>query len=372
MGGSTKVKENTMGLFKKNVDLVEKDEDIRREIRARVARQAGIYDEDYINTGILGGQAAEPPLSSPAAAAPESVKRPAPVAEAALVSEPETASEPIPAPAAAAPAPEPAAASEPAAAQEPEPKAESKQAAKPVPEAAPAAAASAPAPAKAAKPAKAPKPEKTPKPPRQKREKASGGDRGDRRPPKGRKGPLALLIIILLAMVPVGYAIVSLNDCPNCTEQVPCAIHCPDCTAELPCPLHCLDCTAEVPCPLHCPDCLDGGYCAIHNPEPDPEPPARQVDGSLPVPSLDLYVSGGSDTDVQWTGKSGIAGYEIERKTGDDGTWEVVKDIARGFTSWLDEGPEKGETCYYRICSYKVVDGVKVYSEYSKTKKISF
>ena len=365
-----------MGLFKKNVDLVEKDEDIRREIRARVARQAGIYDEEYVNTGVLGGKPAGTPSEPAATAATEPVKHPAHAAEPALVSGPE----PTPA-SVSETAPEPEALPEkaftPETEHETKPIPETKQASKPVPEPAPAeaavaAAAAASTPRKEPKAAKAPKPEKAPKPPRQKREKASGGDWGERKPPRSRKSLLALLIIILLAMVPVGYAIVSLDDCPNCTEQVPCALHCPDCTAELPCPLHCLDCTADVPCPLHCPDCLDGGYCAIHNPEPGPEPPTRQVDAKLPVPSLDLYFSGSSDTDLQWTGERGINGYEIERKTGEDGTWEVVKDVSSGFTSWLDEGPAKGETCYYRICTFKTVDGEKVYSEYSKVEKISF
>lgn len=44
-----------MGLFKKPVDQVENDDDIRREIRARVAKQAGIYDEEYVRTGKIGG-----------------------------------------------------------------------------------------------------------------------------------------------------------------------------------------------------------------------------------------------------------------------------------------------------------------------------
>ena len=44
-----------MGFLKKTAAPVDNDDDIRREIRARVAKQAGIYDEEYINTGILGG-----------------------------------------------------------------------------------------------------------------------------------------------------------------------------------------------------------------------------------------------------------------------------------------------------------------------------
>ncbi len=44
-----------MGFFKKPTVQTDNDEDIRREIRARVAKQVGIYDEEYINTGKIGG-----------------------------------------------------------------------------------------------------------------------------------------------------------------------------------------------------------------------------------------------------------------------------------------------------------------------------
>ena len=47
-----------MGFFKKSVQEIvndENDDQIRREIRARVAKQAGIDDEEYIRTGKFGG-----------------------------------------------------------------------------------------------------------------------------------------------------------------------------------------------------------------------------------------------------------------------------------------------------------------------------
>ena len=54
-----------MGLFKKPVVQIDNDDEmIRREIRARVARQVGIHDEEYINTGKMGGnKTATPALS---------------------------------------------------------------------------------------------------------------------------------------------------------------------------------------------------------------------------------------------------------------------------------------------------------------------
>ncbi len=44
-----------MGFYKKPVASMDNDEEIRREIRARVAKQVGIYDEEYIQTGKIGG-----------------------------------------------------------------------------------------------------------------------------------------------------------------------------------------------------------------------------------------------------------------------------------------------------------------------------
>ena len=47
-----------MGLFKKKpVVVIEDDEQIKREIRARVAKQAGIHDEEYVQTGKMSRDA---------------------------------------------------------------------------------------------------------------------------------------------------------------------------------------------------------------------------------------------------------------------------------------------------------------------------
>jgi hypothetical protein len=44
-----------MGFKKKPAATIDHDEEIRREIRARVAKQVGIYDQEYIETGKIGG-----------------------------------------------------------------------------------------------------------------------------------------------------------------------------------------------------------------------------------------------------------------------------------------------------------------------------
>lgn len=78
-----------MGFFKKPVAQNDKvsDEQIRREIRARVAKQVGIYDEEYINTGKIGGtKKTETPVDTvePAAISVEAAVEEAVPVEAAV------------------------------------------------------------------------------------------------------------------------------------------------------------------------------------------------------------------------------------------------------------------------------------------------
>jgi hypothetical protein len=77
-------KEKTMGLFKKKpVVVIEDDEQIKREIRARVAKQAGIHDEEYVQTGKMGRVAdpkakietVEPKPKTTASPKPETVSK---------------------------------------------------------------------------------------------------------------------------------------------------------------------------------------------------------------------------------------------------------------------------------------------------------
>lgn len=73
-----------MGLFKKKpVVVIEDDEQIKREIRARVAKQAGIHDEEYVQTGKMGRVAdpkakietVEPKPKTTASPKPETVSK---------------------------------------------------------------------------------------------------------------------------------------------------------------------------------------------------------------------------------------------------------------------------------------------------------
>jgi len=102
-----------------------------------------------------------------------------------------------------------------------------------------------------------------------------------------------------------------------------------------------------------------------------PVTPPRQVNSSYPIPSLELYKAGPGAVDLQWNALSGVSGYQIQRKTGSGGSWSTVRTASSGYTSWTDNGPVAGRTYYYRICSYKVVNGVKVFSKFSGSKSIA-
>ncbi|MDR0222812.1 MAG: InlB B-repeat-containing protein [Oscillospiraceae bacterium] len=72
---------------------------------------------------------------------------------------------------------------------------------------------------------------------------------------------------------------------------------------------------------------------------------------------------------VSWKKVSGADGYEVYRATSKDGEYARVKRITKGSTvSWGDTGLKSNKTYYYKIRSYKTVDGKRVYSSYTAVK----
>ena len=62
-------------------------------------------------------------------------------------------------------------------------------------------------------------------------------------------------------------------------------------------------------------------------------------------------------------------GYEIHRATKKKGKYSKVKDL-NADTLIYNNGTKKGTTYYYKVRSYKMVDGEKVYSPFSSIKSI--
>ncbi|XAM41166.1 hypothetical protein TPELB_14770 [Terrisporobacter petrolearius] len=69
---------------------------------------------------------------------------------------------------------------------------------------------------------------------------------------------------------------------------------------------------------------------------------------------------------VTWSKVSGASGYEVYRATSKTGTYSLNKTVKSGSTlSYSNTGLTTGKIYYYKVRSYKLVDGKKVYSNYS-------
>jgi len=487
-----------MGLFKKPTPQIDNDEEIRREIRARVAKQAGIYDEEYINTGKIGGNktgSGATDVDKPADAAEPSHVSAAAVPIVGEKTE-RAADEPAPTPAPVQPQPEPAPQAQ------PKPLATEKSAPQVKPK--PVATEKPSPPPKPVKEKKQPKPpkqpkEKQPKPPKQPKEKQPKTAKATK---KKKKNVAMILFIILLlfSFIPLYYyltggsnhapeisasggasdillgeplviqgmvsdvddepagvkvyysvdsgsatlfytfdagpgpfeAEIKLPDSDDFVGEHTISLYAKDTAGKLsestsfsikvakPVLMGLTITTAPTKVKYTVGDSLDlTGLVVTASYEGDKtlpvttytadKPsgtkltqageipvvisymednvtktatfnvsvakaatiPVRQVNTSYPVPSLEVFMAGPGAADLQWNLLSGVSGYQIQRKTGSSGSWSTVKTLSSGYSSWTDTGPSSGRTYYYRICSYKVVGGEKVYSNFSTARSVA-
>lgn len=74
-----------------------------------------------------------------------------------------------------------------------------------------------------------------------------------------------------------------------------------------------------------------------------------------------------SKVKVRWKKVSKADGYVVYRSTSKKGTYKAVKTVKSNSKLQIaDKGLKKGTTYYYKVRAYKVVNGKKVYSSYSK------
>ncbi len=72
---------------------------------------------------------------------------------------------------------------------------------------------------------------------------------------------------------------------------------------------------------------------------------------------------------IKWKKVSGVHGYEIYRATSKNGKFKKVKTIKNASkTTYVNNKLKKGKKYYYKIRTYKNVNGMKVYGEYSSSK----
>lgn len=73
---------------------------------------------------------------------------------------------------------------------------------------------------------------------------------------------------------------------------------------------------------------------------------------------------------LTWKKASGVSGYQIYRSTSKNGTYKKIKTLSSKTTSFKNTGLKKKKTYYYKIRSYKKVNGRTYYSSFSSVKKI--
>ncbi|MFT3952587.1 MAG: hypothetical protein QM689_11700 [Oscillospiraceae bacterium] len=82
--------------------------------------------------------------------------------------------------------------------------------------------------------------------------------------------------------------------------------------------------------------------------------------------TLSSVTAGTKKATLKYTKVSGVTGYEIYRATSKTGTYTKIKTTSA--TSFANTGLTKGKTYYYKVRTYKTVNGVKYYSAYSAVK----
>ncbi len=74
-----------------------------------------------------------------------------------------------------------------------------------------------------------------------------------------------------------------------------------------------------------------------------------------------------SSVRLSWPKVKGAAGYEIYRAASKNGTEKKIKKVKSSTTSFKDTGLQAGKTYYYRVVSFKKVNGSKVSGARTKT-----
>ncbi|MBQ4531564.1 MAG: carbohydrate-binding domain-containing protein [Lachnospiraceae bacterium] len=74
---------------------------------------------------------------------------------------------------------------------------------------------------------------------------------------------------------------------------------------------------------------------------------------------------------LKWKKENGVSGYEVYRATSKNGKYKKVKTITSSSkTTYADKNLKAGKKYYYKIRTYKTVNGKKVYGEYSAVKTV--
>ncbi len=73
---------------------------------------------------------------------------------------------------------------------------------------------------------------------------------------------------------------------------------------------------------------------------------------------------------ISWVSISGSSGYEVWRSTQKNGTYALKYTASSSATSWTNKSLTTGKAYYYKVRSYKMVSGQKVYGQFSAINSI--
>ena len=100
-----------------------------------------------------------------------------------------------------------------------------------------------------------------------------------------------------------------------------------------------------------------------------PQPtPGQTV--KLKTPAVTV-TAGKKQAKLKWKKISNAQGYVVYRATSKNGKYKAVSTIKKGSTvSYTNKKLTSKKTYYYKVRAYRVVNGKKVYSGYSKVKGV--
>ena len=91
----------------------------------------------------------------------------------------------------------------------------------------------------------------------------------------------------------------------------------------------------------------------------------------LAVSSLQAKAVRGKGIKLTWQSLKTVDGYVIYRKTGTSGGYKKIKTAAdKKSSTYMDKIAKKGKMYYYRIRTYRLLDGKKVYGNYTQNIKV--
>ena len=91
---------------------------------------------------------------------------------------------------------------------------------------------------------------------------------------------------------------------------------------------------------------------------------AKWTDATLKIPTgLTAVSTGYSSINISWGTITGASGYEIYKATSSAGAYTLISDLTE--TKYINSGLITDSTYYYKVRGYRMVDNVKVYSDYS-------